>query len=134
MKTSIFCCCLFYYSLLGISFLLSTFWHLKFQFHLNVRKNCIDSFVFYISFSFYSLSISRYFRQWIAVIGGWGNQRVIVRRKQGANVLREVQLVDILASDKWIAFLIQITKRTITINTFLCYDLHNFPNFILILV
>lgn len=45
------------------------------------------------------------------LIGGWGNQRVIIRRKQGANVLREVQLVDILANDKWIAFLIQITTR-----------------------
>lgn len=51
------------------------------------------------------------------VIGGWGNQRVIVRRKQGANVLREVSLVDILVPDKWIAFLIQITTRTIAINS-----------------
>lgn len=52
------------------------------------------------------------------MIGGWGGQRVIIRRKQGANVLREVQLVDILANDKWIAFLIQITTRTAAINCF----------------
>lgn len=46
------------------------------------------------------------------VIGGWANQRVIVRRKQGADVLREVQLVDILNPQKLIAFLIQITTST----------------------
>lgn len=53
-----------------------------------------------------------------SVIGGWAGTRVIIRRKQGANVLRDVQLVDILANDKWIAFLIQITTRTVAINYF----------------
>lgn len=48
----------------------------------------------------------------VPVIGGWGNTRVIIRRKQGADVLRETQVVDLLSNDKWIAFLIQITTRT----------------------
>ncbi|XP_031619784.1 uncharacterized protein LOC116338571 [Contarinia nasturtii] len=59
------------------------------------------------------------------LIGGWANQRVIVRRKQGANVLREIQLVDILAPDKWIAFLIQITTRG-DIRIFRKEDTHSF--------
>lgn len=45
------------------------------------------------------------------MIGGWGNARTIIRRKQGANVLRETQQVDLLSNDKWITFLIQITTR-----------------------
>lgn len=62
-----------------------------------------------------SFSVCVRCNRWIAVIGGWANQRIIVRRKQGDNVLREVRRVDILASDKWIAFLLQITTRTIDI-------------------
>lgn len=71
-------------------------------------------FIFFILFSFFSYNLYNLAK----VIGGWGGQRVIIRRKQGANVLREVQLVDILANDKWIAFLIQITTRTVAINCF----------------
>lgn len=48
----------------------------------------------------------------VLVIGGWANARVIIRRKQGADVLRETQVLDLLSNDKWIAFLIQITTRT----------------------
>lgn len=48
----------------------------------------------------------------IVVIGGWANTRVIIRRKQGGDVLRETQVVDLLSNDKWIAFLFQITTRT----------------------
>lgn len=43
------------------------------------------------------------------MIGGWANTRVIIRRKQGADVLRDIQVADVLATDHYVTFLVQIT-------------------------
>lgn len=45
------------------------------------------------------------------MIGGWANQRIIIRRKQGDNVIRDVQQFDILDKDRPIVFLIQVLQR-----------------------
>lgn len=43
------------------------------------------------------------------MIGGWANTRVIIRRKQGDDVLRDVEVVDVLSKDKYTVFLVEIT-------------------------
>lgn len=55
------------------------------------------------------------------MIGGWANTRVIIRRKQGDAVIRDVQQFDILDKDKPIVFLIQILKRKRLISNLLFF-------------
>lgn len=43
------------------------------------------------------------------MIGGYGNSRVIVRRKQGADELVNNQVANVLATDRYVPFLVLIT-------------------------
>lgn len=44
------------------------------------------------------------------MLGGWGNTKIIIRRKQGANVIKEVDIADVLIKDIPVTFLVEITK------------------------
>lgn len=60
-----------------------------------------------------------------AVIGGWGNSKIIIRRKQGDVVLRSAQYYDALDGEKQIVYLIQITNgKNVTQTQFMVNLLH----------
>lgn len=64
------------------------------------------------------------FPRFSTVIGGWGNSKIIIRRKQEDNVLRSAQYYDALDPDKQIIYLIQITTRKSEFTSRISNELH----------